>query len=53
MNGKLKIENMDFLDEYKDHSSFIYETLSREIEEGIKESLHEYSDVKVKVLDLS
>lgn len=53
MNGKLKIENMEFLEEYKDHNSFIYQTLTREIEEGIRESLHEYDDIKVKVLNLS
>lgn len=53
MNGRLKIENVDFLEEHKDPNSFIYQTLSREIEEGIRESLHEYDDIKVKVMNLS
>lgn len=53
MNGRLKIENMEFLDQYNDHGSFIYQTLAREIEEGIKESLEDYKDANVKVLNLT
>lgn len=53
LNGRLKIDNMEFLDKYRDHSSFIYRTLTREIEEGIKESLNSYKDANVKVLNLT
>lgn len=53
MNGRLKIENMEFLDQYSDHSSFIYQTLTREIEEGLGYSLADYNDAIVKVLNLT
>lgn len=52
-NGKLKIENTEFLDEYKDHESPIYQTISREIEAGLMESLQEFNNVHVKVLNLT
>lgn len=53
LNGRLKIDNTEFLDQYSDHNSFIYKTLTREIEEGIEESLADYNDAKVKVLNLT
>lgn len=53
LNGRLKIENMEFLEQYSDHNSAIYQTLAREIEEGVAESLNAYKDVHVKVLNLT
>lgn len=53
MNGRFKIENHEFNEEYKDHSSPIYQTIAREIEEGIMESLNEYENIHVKVLNLT
>lgn len=55
VNGRFKIENTEFLDEYRDHDSPIYQTIAREIEAGLLESLHDYKDdnVHVKVLNLS
>lgn len=53
MNGKFKIENTEFSDEYKDHNSPIYQTITREIELGLMESLQEYKNVHVKVLNLT
>lgn len=53
MNGRFKIENTEFLEEYRDHDSPIYHTIAREIESGLLESLQDYSDVHVKVLNLS
>lgn len=53
MNGKLKIENHEFLEEYKDHNSPIYQTIAREIEQGIMESLDDYENIHVKVLNLT
>lgn len=53
VDGQMKIVNTEFLEEYKDHDSHIYQTISREIEEGLMESMEEYSDVHVKVLNLT
>lgn len=44
---------MEFLDEYNDHNSPIYTTIAREIELGIKESLQDYKNVNIKVLNLT
>lgn len=53
MNGRFKIENHEFIEEYKDHNSPIYQTIAREIEQGIVESLNEYKNIHVKVLNLT
>lgn len=53
MNGKFKIENHEFLEEYMNHNSPVYQTIAREIQEGIMESLSEYQNVHVKVLNLT
>lgn len=53
MNGKFKIENHEFLPEYEDHNSPIYQTIAREIELGLMESLNEYQNIHVKVLNLT
>lgn len=53
MNGRFKIENHEFNEEYKDHNSPIYQTIAREIEQGIMESLNEYKNIHVKVLNLT
>lgn len=53
MNGRFKIENHEFNEEYKDHNSPIYQTIAREIEQGIMESLDEYQNIHVKVLNLT
>lgn len=53
VNGKFKIDNHEFLEEYKDHNSPIYQTIAREIEAGLMESLHDYKNVHVKVVDLT
>lgn len=53
MNGRFKIENHAFNEEYKDHNSPIYQTIAREIEQGITESLNEYENIHVKVLNLT
>lgn len=53
MNGKFKIENHEFLEEYMNHNSPIYQTIAREIEQGVMESLSEYENIRVKVLNLT
>lgn len=53
VNGRFKIENTEFLEEYSNHNSPIYQTIVREIESGLMESLQDYNDVHVKVLNLS
>lgn len=52
-DGKLKIENTEFLEEYKDHDSPIYHTIAGEIENGLMESLKDYKNVHVRVLNLT
>lgn len=53
INGKLKIVNTEFLEEYKDHDSPIYHTIAGEIENGLMESLKDYKNVHVRVLNLT
>lgn len=53
LKGQLRIENGEYLEEYKDPNSFIYQTITREIGEGIKDALNEYSNVNVKILKLT
>lgn len=52
-DGKLKIENTEFLEEYKDHDSPIYHTIAGEIENGLMESMKDYKNVHVRVLNLT
>lgn len=52
-NGKLKIDNTEFLEEYKDHNSPIYQTITREIEDGLMEAFKDYKTAHVKVLNLT
>lgn len=52
LEGKIRITNVEYLEEYNDHQSPIYMTLTREIENGLKESLTDKS-LNVKVLNLT
>ncbi|XP_055326468.1 uro-adherence factor A-like isoform X3 [Sitodiplosis mosellana] len=52
-DGKFKIENTEFLEEYKDHDSPIYHTIAGEIENGVMESMKDYKNVHVRVLNLT
>lgn len=53
IDGRFKIENSDFMDEYKDHDSPIYHEIVSDIESGIMESLQSFNNVHVKVFNLS
>lgn len=44
---------MEFLEEYKDHNSPIYQTIAREIELGLMESMQDYKNIHIKVLNLT
>lgn len=52
-DGRFKIENTEFLEEYKDHNSPIYHTIAGEIENGLMESMKDYKNVHVRVLNLT
>lgn len=52
LDGRLRIANVEFLEEYADHASPIYRTITRELESDIKESLDDDS-LNVKVLNLT
>lgn len=52
LEGKIRITNVEYLEEYNDHQSPIYKTITREIENDIKESLKDTS-LNVKVLNLT
>lgn len=52
LEGKMRITNHEFLDEYADHDSPIYRVISREIENDIATSINDDS-VVVKVLNIT
>lgn len=53
MDGKFKIVNSEFLDEYNDHNSDAYQNTVKDIEAGIMESLQDYKSALVKVFNLT
>lgn len=52
LEGMLRITNVEYLEEYNDHQSPIYKTITRDIENDIKESLTD-TRLNVKVMNLS
>lgn len=52
LDGQLRIANVEYLEEYGDHTSPIYKTITRELASDIKESLGDDS-LNVKVLNLT
>lgn len=53
INGQLKIVNFEYLVDYDNHNNPLYQTVARELEEGIKESMAGRDDVVIKVLNLT
>lgn len=53
VDGKFKIVNSEFLDEFNDHDSAAYQTMAKDIEAGIMESLQDYKSALVKVFNLT
>lgn len=52
-NGQFTIEHHEFLEAYKDHNSAPFKSIAREIESTLMESLQNYTNVHVKVLNLT
>lgn len=57
LEGQITLTNLEFLNEYNDHESPIYESLTRELEENIKDSLTsrnggDRDEIFVKVMNL-
>lgn len=57
IDAKLKITNMEFRDDYNDHESPAYKSLTKTLEEEIKKSitssLEMVDDVNVKIMNLT
>lgn len=57
LEGQLKITNHEFINEYNDHNSPIYQRITTELMEGIKEVLSTTTDIvdeiNVKILNLT
>lgn len=50
--GRLRITNLEYLNEYADHTTPLYQSITRELESDIKESLQD-DTVIVKVLNIT
>lgn len=57
IDAKLKITNLEFRDDYSDHESLAYKSLTKSLENEIKKSitssLDMVDDVNVKIMNLT
>lgn len=53
VDAQFKIVNAEFLKEYANHDNYEYQTVAKEIEIGIMESLQDFKSAKVRVLNLT
>ncbi len=54
VDAKLKITNLEFRDDYNDHESLAYKSLTESLENEIKKSIIEMvDDVHVKIMNLT